>query len=115
VLGRATGPNQRGYGTTRPRVIDNGGDPTGLVEDVHWQSWGHGRAIGTGTSSYEAPNKSVAYAVPEGATVVAFHLGSCKGVLSYNAVEWFFPLQGQEFDPTSYRNTCTGASVGGIP
>jgi hypothetical protein len=112
VLGRPTGPYQRGYGTGRPSAIDNGGDPTGMIEGVRWQSWGENRAFGVGTSSYEPPGKTVADAIPERATVVAFNLGSCNGVRSYNAVTWYFPQHGEKFDPTTFRNTCTGDYVG---
>jgi hypothetical protein len=115
VLGRATAPNQRGYGSARPRVIGDAGDQASLVEGVRWQSWGQARAVATGMSSYDAPGDGVAYAVPSQATVVAFDLGSCSGVPSYNGFEVFFPLQGQVFNPNSYRNTCTAASVRPIP
>jgi hypothetical protein len=83
-----------------------------VVEGVHWQSWGEARAFGVGTSSYEPPGKVVADSTPERATVVAFNLGSCNGVRSYNAVTWYFPQHGEKFDPTTYRNTCTGDYVG---
>ncbi len=112
VLGRSTGRSQRGYGTVQPSAIDNGGDPTGIVEGVRWQSWGEDRAFGVGTSSYEPPGKMVADSIPEQATVVAFDLGSCNGVRSYNAVTWYFPQHGEKFDPRVYRNTCTGVYVG---
>ncbi len=114
MLGRAWGPYQRGYGNLRPSAVDNGGDPTGIVEGVRWQSWGKDRAIGVGTSSYVPPGKIVADAIPEQATVVAFNLGTCKGMRSYNAVEWYFPQHGEEFDPKTYRNTCTGDNIGSV-
>jgi hypothetical protein len=30
----------------------------------------------------------------------------------YQAVEWFFPGDGQSFDPNHYLNICTGQYVG---
>jgi hypothetical protein len=41
VLGRSWGvapQYQHGYGEVRPTQIDNGGDPTGLVDNVQWRS-----------------------------------------------------------------------------
>ena len=109
ILGRSSAPFQRGYGEVMPSWIHNGGDPTGIVEDVHWQSWGEDRAIGSGFAYYQAPNKIVAESTRERATVVAFNLGTCRGVPSYNAIQWFFPQQGDEFDPRRwFIDTCTG-------
>jgi hypothetical protein len=48
----------------------------------------------------------------KGAQIVAFHLGSCRGRSSYNAVEWFFPKYGESFNPRRYINACTGQYVG---
>ena len=42
-----------GFGRARPRKIFNGGDPTGLVTKVSWQSWGGAQDICSGTY---APN-----------------------------------------------------------
>jgi hypothetical protein len=112
VLGRSWSPNQSGYGAVRPAAIDNGGDPTGKVEDVQWQSWGRDRATGSGFSYYVAPGKIVADGSRQPATVVAFDLGTCKGVHAYTAIEWYFPQHGETFDPNSYINICTGDHVG---
>jgi hypothetical protein len=101
----------QGFGQVEPAKIFNGGDPTGLVTHITWQSWGSRRAIGSGTAEYVGPNQSVATGKPKPATVVAFHLGTCEGKLMYQAVEWYFPGQGQSFDPTHYENVCTGSYV----
>ncbi len=102
---------QEGYGTVRPKTIYNGGDPTGWVTDVHWQSWGGPVAIGTGMAS-DARSTTVADAPHRKATVQAFNLGVCKGKLMYQAIEWYFPSQGDKFDPHHYINICTGEYVG---
>jgi len=47
-LGRKWGPSQSGYGQVRPSKVFNGGDPTGLVERIHWSGWGRSRATGRG-------------------------------------------------------------------
>ncbi|HEY4452935.1 MAG TPA: hypothetical protein VGN81_01375 [Pseudonocardiaceae bacterium] len=105
------GQPQRGYGTVRPNLIDNGGDPTGIVTGVRWQSWGGPTAIATGMSS-DPGNGTVADSVQRTATVTAFDLGVCHGKLMYRAVEWYFPSDGQKFDPNSYTDICTGNFVG---
>jgi hypothetical protein len=113
LLGQLAGvfAQGQGFGQVEPSKIFNGGDPTGLVTHITWQSWGSRRAIGSGTAEYVGPNQSVATGKPKPATVVAFHLGTCDGKLMYQAVEWYFPGEGQSFDPTHYENICTGSYV----
>jgi hypothetical protein len=101
-----------GFGQVKPAKIFNGGDPTGLVTNVVWSSWGGAQATATGTSDYVGPNQSVAQGTEEGATVVAFNLGTCDGKLMYQAVEWYFPQHNQTFNPNQYENICTGTYVG---
>jgi hypothetical protein len=50
VLGSAAfaGQGGEGWGTSRPRKIYNGGDPSGLVREIQWTSWGGNTAIGYG-------------------------------------------------------------------
>src|SRR6478609_4355927 len=33
-------PHGEGWGSERPETIFNGGDPSGLISEVHWSSWG---------------------------------------------------------------------------
>jgi hypothetical protein len=101
-----------GFGQVKPAKIFNGGDPTGLVTNVDWSSWGGAQATATGSSEYVGPNQSVAQGTEETATVVAFNLGTCDGKLMYQAVEWYFPQHGQAFNPNQYENICTGTYVG---
>jgi hypothetical protein len=101
-----------GFGQVKPAKIFNGGDPTGLVTNVVWSSWGGAQATATGSSEYVGPNQSVAQGTEETATVVAFNLGTCDGKLMYQAVEWYFPQHGQAFNPNQYENICTGSYVG---
>lgn len=112
TLGIVWGRSQQGYGTARPSTIDNGGDPTGLVTDVRWQSWGGPTATATGMSSDANGKASIAEAVQRQATVQAFDLGDCEGKLMYRAIEWYFPSDGQKFDPNSYIDICHGKYVG---
>ena len=113
ALGQLAGVFARGqgFGQVEPSTIFNGGDPTGLVKHISWQSWGAAKAIGYGKAEYVGPNQSVATGRQKPATVVAFHLGTCDGKLMYEAVEWYFPGEGQSFNPAQYENICTGSYV----
>ena len=48
-------PDGSGWGTARPSKIFNGGDPSGLVSDIHWRSWGGPSASGSGLTSIFKP------------------------------------------------------------
>jgi hypothetical protein len=102
----------KGFGQVRPAEVFNGGDPTGLVTGITWQSWGGATATGTGTGAFDPPNEPVAASKQEKATIVAFNLGTCDGKLMYQAVEWYFPESGQSFSSSSYENVCAGSFVG---
>ncbi len=102
----------QGFGQVKPARIFNGGDPTGLVTNVVWSSWGAAQATATGTAEYVGPNQSVAQGTEESATVVAFDLGTCDGKYMYQALEWYFPQHSQAFNPNTYENICTGSYVG---
>ena len=95
-----------GYGSVRPVTINNGGDPTGIVMNLSWQSWGGARAVGTGTGYYDPPNVPVAQSTKQPATVVAFNLGNCDGQYMYQAIEWYFPQHGGTFNPNVYLDIC---------
>jgi hypothetical protein len=72
--------------------------------------------MGEGDAEYVWPGTAVAdNPITSGARIVAFHLGSCRGYASYNAIEWYFPKYGQAFDPHMYINICTGKYVGFAP
>ena len=112
TLGQPWGPDQKGYGKVRPTIINNGGDPTGVVSEIQWQSWGAPQALGHGTSDYVTADEPVAAGTPAPATVVAFDLSKCHGRLEYRAIEWYFPEHGETFNSRQYINTCTGTYVG---
>ena len=100
---------QTGYGHVEPPVINNGGDPTGVVTAIQWTTWGGPRAVGTGRGWYVGPKSDVAGGSYASAQIVLFHLGTCKGRAAYDAVEWYFPDHGQHFNAGNYINACTGA------
>jgi hypothetical protein len=106
VLGQSRSGTQ-GYGLVRPSTLNNGGDPTGIVTNLSWQSWGGSKAVGTGTAYYEPPNEPVSQSTAEQATVVAFDLGTCGGQYMYQAVEWYFPESGGSFDSATYLDVCS--------
>jgi hypothetical protein len=114
TLGQLAGDfaHGQGFGEVKPAKIFNGGDPTGLVTNVVWTSWGGAQATAAGTAEYVAPNQSVAQGTEETATVVAFDLGTCGGKYMYQAVEWYFPQHSQAFNPNTYENICTGSYAG---
>ncbi len=112
-MGRAwPSGNTRGFGDVRPSLIDNGGDPTGLVTDVRWSSWGDAQAHGTGITTYVAPDETVAEGEPEPVTIIAFDLTICDGHRAYRHLAYFFPRHGESFNPDTNGETqydiCTG-------
>jgi len=105
----------KGYGEVEPLQVNNGADPTGVVTNIIWKSWGGPQAAGKGVSDYERPGQAAAAGTEESVTIVAFKLGTCDGKRMYQAVEWYFPQHGQAFDPNRYENICTGTFVTGAP
>lgn len=96
TLGEQQTPNQKGFGAARPARLDAGGNPTGIVEDIRWQSWGGPTATGSGTATYLAPGQATAEGRPERATIVAGDLGRCPdGKQAYRSVHWYFPQHGE--------------------
>jgi hypothetical protein len=93
-----------------PAAIELGGDPTGVVTGITWQSWGGAEATGTGTGTYVGPDQTVAQGTTEKATVVAYDLGTCKGAPAYSSVTWYFPSQGQtrQSGAVPVINACAG-------
>lgn len=109
TLGRVWGSHQVGYGTVRPATVDNGGaSATGVVSNISWSSWGGPQATGTGTAIWVPPGRPNAEGVKKPATIVAFNLGDCNGRPAYRAVKWYFPGQGESFNPGTGLNICTG-------
>jgi hypothetical protein len=106
----AFGPSGVGFGQVEPAAISLGGDPTGTVTGITWQSWGGAEATGTGRSTYVGPDQTVAQGSLEAATVVTYDLGTCKGARAYSLVTWYFPGQGQTLESGAVPavNACTG-------
>ncbi|HXP98554.1 MAG TPA: hypothetical protein VN845_00650 [Solirubrobacteraceae bacterium] len=109
-LGRALN-HLPGFGRAHPSVISYGGDPTSVVSHINWTKWGVGEAVGVGRSDWVWPGTCTGCNPQVAVRVIAFHLGTCRGYLSYNALEWYFPQYGETFKPGDYTNTCTHTAV----
>jgi hypothetical protein len=48
-------PNGSGWGGPEPERVFNGGDPSGLITEIHWRSWGGKEAIGFGRTPIFKP------------------------------------------------------------
>jgi hypothetical protein len=48
-------PDGAGWGTAKPAKIFNGGDPSGLVTQIHWTHWGSKASIGHGRNAIFKP------------------------------------------------------------
>jgi hypothetical protein len=96
-----------GFGEARPVTINYCGDPGSVLDDIHWKSWGGRQAVGAGKGAYQGMNGWM----PGTATVVAFDLGSCGSKPAYQAMEWYFPADGEHFDPSEYNDLCTNQYV----
>jgi hypothetical protein len=102
-------PSASGFGQVKPAEINLGGDPTGIVTGITWQSWGGSMAMGTGTGTYVGQGQTTAQGSPQTATVVAFSLGTCGGAPAYQMVEWYFASEGETpGTAATTQNACTG-------
>jgi hypothetical protein len=86
VLGSAAfaGQGGEGWGTSRPMRVFNGGDPSGLLREIRWASWGGSSAIGYALHPIFKPHGGY-YPEPVLAIVRASGLGRCSpsGPLAY--------------------------------
>jgi hypothetical protein len=109
LLGVVWGPYQTGWGTARPSEVFNGGDPTGRISDVTWQSWGGSEAVGHGTAYYVSPAAVALIGEFEPATIVAWDLGTCLGHRAYLRANWYFPTMGEKLDRSGAYDVCKEA------
>jgi hypothetical protein len=73
-----------GFGTCRPHLISNGGDPSGIASSITWNSWGTTSAIGFGENAIAMP-KGGYYRQLVRIELRATDIGHCPGstALSY--------------------------------
>lgn len=84
VLGSAefAKPDGEGWGSAQPARVYNGGDPSGLVTEIHWTSWGSSTAIGYGLNSIFKPGGGY-YSRPVIVELRAQELGHCGSRPAY--------------------------------
>jgi hypothetical protein len=92
TLGIASDSPAVGFGEIEPNVVSLGGDPTSVVTNVRWRTWGGPRAIGSGKGWFLPPNApDVAHGHYAKARLIAWDRGYCEGQRAYRRVEWYFP------------------------
>lgn len=80
-------PIGQGWGTVRPRVLDNGGDPSGRVVGLRWRHWGAGTARASGRTALLRPEGGY-YGRRGAAELRASRLGTCPdGTAAYTRLE----------------------------
>ncbi len=85
VLGSASFEQHgEGWGTAQPAKIFNGGDPSGLVTQIHWTHWGSKASIGHGLNAIFKPHGGY-YGKLVHIELRAYDLGKCspKGPRAY--------------------------------
>lgn len=96
VLGSAefATPDGEGWGTSKPTKIFNGGDPSGLVSHIHWDSWGGATAIGYGRNAVFKPGGGY-YRQLATIELRAQHLGKCRsgGPRAYTQLAYRVPAR----------------------
>ena len=100
-----------GFGEVAPADITLGETlPAPQLDSISWSNWGAAQATGQGQSVDGTNQSGPMSSWPlEPVTVVAFDLGSCNGgPPAYEEVEWYFPGDGQTFNPSTATNACTG-------
>lgn len=91
TLGLPGPSGSKGFGEARPPVIFLGGDPSGLVQHIHWRRWGKARAIGHGIGWWFPPGTFTNEGHHARARLIAWDLGTCGGHRAYRRFEWYFP------------------------
>jgi hypothetical protein len=95
TLGTHLGGATKGFGLVKPKTVFLGGDPTGLVTKLTWNSWGSPVTVGTGTGYYPPPGNPVVAAVKVRVTLDASKLGTCKGHKAYKRLSFTFHYKGK--------------------
>lgn len=111
TLGTSFAPSMTGFGAVKPATVQYGGDGYSQAQNITWQSWGGAQAIGTGTGWYVPDGQSRDTGSNAPITVVAFNLGTCGGIPAYQSFSWYFPQNGESFNPSYYLNACTGQLI----
>lgn len=102
--GRIAPSNSIGYGETTPETVYFGGSPSGMVSEIAWDSWGDDHATGHGQALYVVTSVADAEMMP--VEVVAFDIQVCDGSRAYSKIAWYFPSQGETFNPGNSNGMC---------
>jgi hypothetical protein len=92
----------------RPSAITFGGDGYSTVTSIKWKGWGGAQATGAGEGWYVPSGDSNAQGSSQPIALVAFDLGTCRGVLAYTAISTFFPSEGEAKQVSPHLDTCLG-------
>jgi hypothetical protein len=88
--GAAFAPNGEGWGEEHPSAIYNGGDASGSVTDIRWNSWGGSTAIGWGKNPIFKPHGGY-YRHPVWIKLKASAVGRCEGRRAYTRLSFRAP------------------------
>lgn len=97
--------NSKGFGQSKPPEIYLGGDESGLVCHIRWDSWGGAFAVGTGTGWYVHAGQITANGHWAPAVVVLYHLGRWHGRPAYTKYQWYFPQGGSTYGASGRCST----------
>ena len=80
--------NAIGWGTAHPKIIFNGGDPSGRVWEISWKHWGAAATLGYGLTWIPTPNGGY-YGTPVHIELRASSFGRCtpSGPVAYRKLE----------------------------
>lgn len=111
VLGRVYESGLAGFATAHPATVALGWNATSQFTGLRWTAWGAPEAVGHGEALFSPPGQPQSASVMRALEIVAFNLGTCGGHVAYRAMEYFFPGEGQHFDPLNYIDICYGSVV----
>lgn len=102
-----------GWGTEKPAKIFNGGDPSGLVTQIHWKHWGEAVAVGRGRNPIFRP-KGGYYPREVPIKLRASAIGTCGGKSAYTHLSVSEPSRpGGPFGP--WRSWSGASSICSAP
>ena len=97
LTGAGIAPYSVGFGKVKPSEIYLGGDATGMICHIRWDSWGGQFAIGTGTAFYLEAGQITADGHWVPAVIVAYHLGVWHGKRAYLDYAAEYPQGGSTY------------------
>ena len=88
--GEAFAPNGEGWRTEHPSAIYNGGDASGSIRHVRWNSWGGEEAIGWGRNPIFRPRGGY-FRHLVWIKLKAWEIGECEGRRAYTRLSFRAP------------------------